>query len=230
MFRHHITYPGMLAKAVATRMEELESGTFSRIAVELVCFDLRIRRRHSISGPIGQHPGGVQEAIDREIVGRYQPFQERSGDHVRELVRQATAKAITDGPPAATLSCEKEFVYFPALHREIIDIRWRELGFDVVSGYLTSLIRYDLLLCGPHKYFHGDDCDAEMLAALDRETLRLFHEHEKEENRPEIFADRIMAEEAGMPLTRDESEKLMLIAAEQLRLRAIASWEARRKG
>ena len=58
--------------------------------------------------------------------------------------------------------------------REIIGIRWRELGFSGISQYVTSLIRYDLLLGGPHTFFRGGDCTPEMCRSLDLETIKLF--------------------------------------------------------
>jgi hypothetical protein len=36
--------------------------------------------------------------------------------------------------------------------RRMADIRWRELGYASLSAYVTGLIRYDLLLGGPHQF------------------------------------------------------------------------------
>ena len=42
-----------------------------------------------------------------------------------------------------------------------IETRWREAGYPTFSDYVTGLIRYDLLLLGPHIYYNGDDTDPE---------------------------------------------------------------------
>jgi hypothetical protein len=43
------------------------------------------------------------------------------------------------------------------------------------SAYLTALIRYELLLLGPHKYYNGDDWGAARMAELDAKTVKAFH-------------------------------------------------------
>jgi hypothetical protein len=39
--------------------------------------------------------------------------------------------------------------------RSIIEIRWPELNYPNLSEYVTGLVRYDLMLGGPHTYFNA---------------------------------------------------------------------------
>jgi hypothetical protein len=196
-------------------MKQLESGSFSRFAVELVCFDLRTRRAHSITGPLAKEPTEVQDAVDRTIVAQFP--QRTSGDTIRALIQEAafTATERTTSAGAALVK-ERQKILVPALLVDIIDVRWRELHFRGLSDYVTSLIRYDLLLGGPHKFFRGDDCTPEMLEALDRETLAALHAHANAESRPRILADYLVEEALGQKLTRAEREAVLGQAGKQL--------------
>ena len=72
-WRVHVAVPGILATAIKTRREEFSYKTFSPFAVELVCFDLRVRRDHVVTLPFFREPIEVQNAIDRQIVHHYRP-------------------------------------------------------------------------------------------------------------------------------------------------------------
>jgi hypothetical protein len=61
----------MLIPAVDERIKELERGTFSQHAIETVCFDLRIRRAHAVTGRFAREKPRVQDAIDRFIIAHY---------------------------------------------------------------------------------------------------------------------------------------------------------------
>src|SRR5262245_33503483 len=71
--RSYITLPAVLAPAIVERIEEVNRGTFSQHAIETVCFDLRIRRAHSLTGQFARELPTIQDAIDRFIVAHYRP-------------------------------------------------------------------------------------------------------------------------------------------------------------
>jgi hypothetical protein len=73
-WRSHVNYPGRLATVIAERIIELERGTFSIYAIELVCYDLHKRREHSITSPLFQKSLELQDAIDRQVIRNYRPF------------------------------------------------------------------------------------------------------------------------------------------------------------
>jgi hypothetical protein len=78
----------------------------------------------------------------------------------------------------------------PGYHRA--HPRFRRLGtfgYAFFSDFATALLRYDLLLPGPHNYFDGDDIDRKLLASLDRETRREFEESRQPKR---IYLDRAL--------------------------------------
>jgi hypothetical protein len=85
---------------------------------------------------------------------------------IRSLVEETVLNYVAPDSSEGLVSSEAEWVLFPPLLREIIGIRRRELGFKGISQYVTSLIRYDLLLGGPHTLFRGGDCTPEMCRSL----------------------------------------------------------------
>src|SRR5688572_9617693 len=78
-WRCHVNYPGILTNAVRTRWEEFDYQAFSPYAIELVCFDLRIRRDHDVTQPFSMDTLAAQDAIDRELIRHYQPDSPRNG-------------------------------------------------------------------------------------------------------------------------------------------------------
>src|SRR5688500_2891709 len=70
----------------------------------------------------------------------------------------------------------------------------------VPTSSRIPLIRYDLMLLGPHKYFSGDDTDPIYLAALDRETYAQFHSHDPKHP---ISLARLIEARAAQPLTEE---------------------------
>jgi hypothetical protein len=209
-WRHYLYIPALLLDTIESRMLEVESGTFSRFAVELVCYDLRTRRDHSLTGPLSRESATTQDAVDRAIVAHFRPGSRSAGDTIRALLRDALTPVPASSQPS--LVKVRRWVFFPALLSEIIEVRRKELGFRSISDYVTSLIRYDLLLGGPHKFFRGDDCTLEMLEALDRETLAAFHANV----RPRTLADHLAEEVAGEKLSRAEREAALGKAGQRL--------------
>jgi hypothetical protein len=222
--RCHLNYPGRLATVIAERIIELKRGTFSIYAIEVVCYDLRKRRKHSITGPLFNHSLEVQDAVDRQIIRHYRPFSERRrGEFIRSLVEDTLLNYIAPDSSEGLVRKEYEWVVFPPLLREIIGLRLRELGFSGISQYVTSVIRYDLLLGGPHTLFRGGDCTPEMCRSLDLETIRLFNLNYQ----PRTLADYLVEQGAGRKLTREECDAELRRVGEKLTERAVAARNAK---
>jgi hypothetical protein len=216
-WRQHLSFPGLLMPFIAKRIDEVDAQTFSRYAIELVCFDLRIRRAHSVTGFIVHEYQAIQEAIDRAIAANYRPGMEHKGGLIRALVSDGKA-AVPNAPVRLpSIVSQSEWVIFPGLLQDIINIRWQELGYHNLSQYVTSVIRYDLLIGGQHKLFSGDDCTPEMLDSLDRETIREFTANRQ----PRTMADRIIEEAVGERLTREQCDTLLRTVGQRLREGAI---------
>jgi hypothetical protein len=112
---------------------------------------------------------------------------------------------------------EKREVFYPPLLVEKIEERWKELGFETLSEYVTSVMRYDLVLGGKHRLFNGNDFRPEILAAPDRETLTEFLKNRK----PKILSDYLLEEAAGKELTREECEVLLVAIGKKIRALAV---------
>ncbi len=216
-WRRVVSVPAILAPAVAVRIEEQERDTFSHHIIEGVCFDMRLRRDHAVTSQFAADPPEIQDAIDRFIVAHYRPSMERDGGTLRALILDTLPpmEPLTVRP--APMVARSRPVFFPPLLAEKIKERWGELGFTSLSQYVTSLIRYDLLIGGKHLYFRGDDCTQEMLASLNRETLNEYLANRK----PKIKADYLLEQVAGRELTREECEGLLRAIGRKLPALAI---------
>ncbi len=93
-----------------------------------------------------------------------------------------------------------------------MDLRWQELGYNSLSAYLTGLIRYDLLIGGPHRSITGD-CRSKVQRALTRKTLAARRRGEKRK----ILLDHLIERAEGRSLTETEMEQLKSRIAETLR-------------
>jgi hypothetical protein len=218
-WRRQIIIPAILAPAIDERINELERDSFSQHAIETVCFDLRIRRAHSVTGQFAREVPKVQDAIDRFMVATYRRGMDGDGGTLRKLIfneelhlthwKQKTGEG--NGEP------ERRDVYYPPLLVEKIEERWNELTFESISEYVISVMRYDLLLGGKHRQFPHNDYDPEVLGALDRETLTEFLKNRK----PKIKLDYLLEEAAGRELTREECEALLVAIGKKIRKLAI---------
>ena len=94
--RVHLSIPGVLASILPTRWAEFHYTSFSPYAVELVCFDLRKRREHTITRPFADDPPPVQDAVDREIRAGYEPFRERDGALIQLIVDRTSDTATRE--------------------------------------------------------------------------------------------------------------------------------------
>jgi hypothetical protein len=225
-WRIHVAVPGLLGTAIKERREEFNYKTFSPFAVELVCFDLRIRREHIVTLPFSQEPPEVQNAIDRQIIHHYKPGAPQNWELIQRILRGEPWLPPIGKFVEGEFHFFQDHVRFPSKLAPLIEIRWRELGYENLSCYVTGLIRYDLLLSGPHKYFHGDDKKyADVLAALDEETYTAFYARKRQK----ILLDYLIEEAAGRQMTPAEIEAEMRRLATLIRDNAVRSQKAYEK-
>jgi hypothetical protein len=222
-WRVHTAVPGLLGDAIKERRQEFSYKSFSPFAVELVCFDLRVRCDHIVTIKFFNEPPEVQNAIDRQIVHHYKPNSPRNKELLNRILRGEPWLPPIGKFVEGTFHSYRDHVKFPAKLRPLIEQRWREQGYDSISTYLTALIRYDLILSGPHNYFHGDDKKyADVLAALDEETFTAFHAGKRQK----ILLDYLIEEAAGRKMTREETEAEMRRLAALIRENAVRSQKA----
>ena len=222
-WRVHVAVPGLLGTAIQTRREEFSYKSFSPFAVELVCFDLRVRRDHIVTQPFSLEPPEVQNAIDRQVIHYYKPEAPRNWELIERILRGEEWLPPIGKFVEGEFQSFRDHVKFPGKLRPLIEIRWRELGYENLSCYVTGLIRYDLLLSGPHNYFHGDDKKyADVLAALDEETYTQFHARKRQK----ILLDYLIEEAAGRKMTPAETEAEMRRLAALIRENALRSQQA----
>jgi hypothetical protein len=219
--RRRLTTSGILLPALERRIDELGRKSYSRHGVETVCFDLRIRRDHDVTGALSNEAPEVQDAVDRFIVGHYRKGMPRDGGTLRAIILGTLPKPVyVRTKEHSTRSQPRKDVFFPPMVAGIIEERWRAQGFCSISGYVLSVMRYDLLLGGTHVYFQDDKSTPEMLAALDRETVAEYH---AKANRPptKIKLDYLLEEAAGKELTYDERAGLLRAVGRKIRALAI---------
>jgi len=167
-WRRRLSVPTVLAPAIAARIEELARGSFFQHAIETVCFDLRIRQSHAVTGPFAREAVRVQDAIDRFIIAYYRRGAERDGGALRKLIFHTLPPLMASRKRKRNSAKERLDAFFPPLLAEKITERWKELGFRSISESVTSVMRYGLLLGGGHRHFPHNDFRPEILAALDR--------------------------------------------------------------
>ena len=208
--------PGILADILRQRWKEFRYPGFSPFALEMVCFDLRIRRAHEFSLYFAQKPKAIQEALDRELYRQYRPGAARNGIMVQAI--QATPLPPARPAPRGEFAGFRGYIRYSEALAPCIEARWREAGYPSFSHFVTGLIRYDLLLLGPHIYFSGDDTDPEILASLDRGTVAEFHENRQPKR---IYLDRLLDLAAGRTLTPEERSATVRRIADELIARAL---------
>ena len=205
--RKTITIPGMLVETIKSRYQEFDYVSFSSHGLELVCYDLRVQAQHLITLEIARDTQSAQDAIDRELVQSYQPSKERNGilikivDYIAHMRDTATRFRDTARLPA--MSVKSERITFPNVIWPLVEVRWQELGYPSLSAYITGLIRYDLMVGGPH-LFTSEDCRAETQEALNKETLRV---REKGKTR-KILLDYLIERAHGSELPENELNQI----------------------
>jgi hypothetical protein len=85
-WRRRLAVPSLLAPTLDVRIREVERGTFSQHAIETVCFDLRIRRAHAVTGQFARETPRIQDAIDRFIVAFDERWKELGFRSISEYV------------------------------------------------------------------------------------------------------------------------------------------------
>jgi hypothetical protein len=214
--RKSITIPGLLAPTVKQRSAEFGHSIFTPYAVELVCYDLRSDAKHSITLEIARDTQPAQDAVDRELVARYRPGQPRKGllvqlvDRIHRL--QSIAAASRHDLPLPPLSAVAERVTFPFEIWRLVDVRWKELGYRSLSAYITGLIRYDLLVSGPHSSITAD-CRSKLQRKLTRKTLA----DRRKGRRRKILLDHLIEEAEGRLVPESELERVKARIARELR-------------
>lgn len=201
--RKHVTIPGTLTPAVRTRFSEFGYSRFSPYAVELVYYDLRTGAKHTLTVPISRDTVAAQDAVDHRLVQHYRPGLEKVGLLVRLLDRMQgfrdAADAARHNPRGPALSKQEERISFPVMIWPLVDLRWKELEYPSFSSYVTGLIRYDLMIGGPHMST-ASDLQPEIQEALMRETAQTYLSGEKRKTFFEYLVERAY----GRTLSDDE--------------------------
>lgn len=214
--RKSITIPGLLAGTVQQRCGEFGAGAFAPYVVELVCYDLRASAHHAITLEIARDTQAAQDAVDRELVTRYRPGQPRTGLLVQVAKRihllQGVAERSRHELPLPAMSAVAERVTFPADIWPFADERWRVLGYRSLSAYITGLIRYDLLVGGPHAYGTGD-CRSKVQRAITRKTVA----SRRHGGKRKILLDHLIERANGRRVPKEELEKMKAQIAQTLR-------------
>jgi hypothetical protein len=214
--RRSVTIPGLLMLILKQRWEEFRYPCFAPYALELICFDLRKRREHIVTLAFARETRRVQQALDRELVRHYQPGR-REGILARAV--QGGALDVEPPRPRGDFAQEREFLSYSETLAPCVETRWREAGYASFSAYLTGVIRYDLLLLGPHKYFSGDDTDPEILESLDRGTVADF-----QAARPQpTYLDVLINQAAGRRLPPEERDEATRKVAARLKEMVLAA-------
>ena len=225
VFGYTVSLPGALMSAINRRIEELKSVNLSRYIVELIAFDLRRLRAHTLTGPLARRPLNVQHAIDLTIDRHYVPGKKSNREQMERVVKFGPEEASALGE-IAPLKKTKDRVWLRSRHREAMLERCKALGFRGLTEYITSLIRFDLLLGGPHKEFPGDkEFDRPAIAALDEKTLATYLANEPKK----CMIDYVIEEAAGRTMSPEERDAELLKVSENLCAKAVEVHKKARK-
>ena len=212
-FRKHISIPGLLATTAKRRCAEFGDAGFAPYVVELVCYDLRAAAHHTITLEIANDTPAAQEAVDRELVARYKPGQPRAGLLVQLAKQfQGIAERSRHDLPLAAMSAGSERVTFPADIWPLANERWQQLGYSTLSAYITGLIRYDLLVGGPHTYATGE-VRSKVQRAITRKTVAA----RRRGGRRKILLDHLIERARGRRVPKEELEAAKAEIARTLR-------------
>jgi hypothetical protein len=212
-FRKNISIPGLLATTAKRRAAEFGDAGFAPYVVELVCYDLRAAAHHSITLAIADDTQAAQDAVDQELVARYKPGQPRAGLLVQVAKQlQGIAERSRHDLPLAAMSAVSERVTFPADIWPLAKDRWQALGYRTLSAYITALIRYDLLVGGPHAYATGE-CRSKVQRAITRKTVAA----RRKGGQRKILLDHLIERAKGRRVPKDELEEVKAQIARTLR-------------
>ncbi len=225
VFHYNLCIPGALMPAIIRRIAELKSGNLSRYVIELVTFDMRRLRAHSLTGPLASKPLEVQHAVDLAIDRNYVAGRKSNKEQMQRIVLMDPEEAAAIGELGAVKK-EKHQIWLRSLHRKAINERCAALGFSSLGDYITSLMRFDLLLGGPHDEFPGDmEIARPDIAKLDKKTLTTY-----EENQPrKCMIDYVVEEIAGREMSPDERDAELARISEKLCEKSVQSHKLARK-
>lgn len=210
--RKNITIPGLLAPTVRLRSNEFAFRTLSPFAVDLVTYDLQSGAPHTITITIAEDTQAAQDAVDAELARRYRPGQPREGLLVQVVERLDEIRSLArDMTPALPLNAKPERIMFPARIWKLIDLRWKELGYSSLSAYITGLIRYDLLIGGPHRS-HKLAVNRASLNVVARETIA----RRRKGHRRKLYLDHLIERAEGRPMGETELEQVKARIAQHL--------------
>jgi hypothetical protein len=214
--RKSLTIPGSLASAVKQRCREFGYASLTPYVVELVCYDLRSNAKHAITLAVANDTQAAQDAVDRELVARYRPGQQRDGLLIKLIERIGHLQGVADhsrhDDPSPALSAVAKRVTFPYDVWRLANARWKDLGYRSLSAYVTGLIRYDLLVSGPHSTITAD-CRSKIQRALTRKTLAV----RRKGGRRKILLDHLIERAEGRSVTDKELETIKAQIAQTLR-------------
>jgi hypothetical protein len=197
---------------VCLRFQEFGFRTLSPFAVDLVAYDLQSGAKHTITIAIARDSQAAQDAVDAELVDRYRPGQPREGLLVQVVERLNELRAIARNSPPPPLNAKPERITFPARIWPLVDLRWEELGYASLSAYITGLVRYDLLVGGPHRTRMPDTRRAAQ-DAVARETAVRRSRGQKRK----LYLDHLIERTEGRPLDETELDRIKAKIAQQLR-------------
>jgi hypothetical protein len=224
-WHRNIWLPGALMDLIPTRMEEVGETTLSRYLTELISYDLRERHAHSLTGWLSTLPLAVQQAIDLAIRCHYRPGYKSNKEQMARLIVRGFADALTGMRAEPLMAKARHEVYLRGLHRGIILERMAQLGFKHLSEYVISLIRFDLLVGGPHKHFDGT-CSRPLAVVLDHKTADTY----KNQPPKKCMVDYIIEEISGREMTPEERDGALRKISEQWVQEALAAQKKARKG
>lgn len=210
--RKNITIPGLLAPSMRLRAQELGFRTLSPLVFDLVSYDLRSGAPHTITLAIARDSQAAQDAVDAEIVRRYRPCQPREGLLVQVIERLNEMRSqVRNTTPAAPLKAEAERVTFQRRLWEEVEKRWQELGYSSLSAYVTGLVRYDLLLSGPHRAK-----STTVNRATQDTTAKQTLVHRRKGKGRKLFLDHLIEKTAGRTMDEPELELMKAKIAQHL--------------
>ena len=110
------------------------------------------------------------------------------------------------------MSASSERVTFPADIWPLAEERWQTLCYRSLSAYVTGLIRYDLLVGGPHSYATGE-CRSKVQRAITRKTVAA----RRKGGQRKILLDHLIERANGRRVPKDELERMKAQMAQTLR-------------
>ena len=208
--RRWISLPGILEPILDLRSQEFRYPALSPYLLELICFDLRKRRAHDLTLPFGRLSRKEQIAFDRLLARYYKPGRDQQGLLPKLILGEEIGPGARIG--GTDFAQFRTRLTYSETLAPCIEVRWKEAGYASFSAYVTAVIRYDLLLLGPHKYFSGDDKHPEILESLDRGTAVAFAAAIPQST----YVDYLLDKAAGRRLTTEERAEAIARLVSQL--------------